>query len=343
MTIEGVARKEKNNAISLVRLVATVFIVLCHFFQYYDLEAAWWFNVGVPMFFCISGFLYGGKRLSSPMDYLCKGFRKILIPYYCYLTAAIFVYFVFHREMLSYQIVFRAISTSGTVRGIEHLWFVSYILFCYLLTPYLQAVADKMKTLKWYAFLFVFWAFSILGQVLFLHFSVCFGFPSVFCYLFGYFTAVFLCNYKYRVFKSLFALFAVATMAMNGIRIYGTYVAPIHMYRFDLFVNYAHGFLGIFLVLVFVMTFSHIKRNWLLDLSDKYSFYIYIVHQLYILSPFTLLTATKSVPINVALTVAAILLSAILFKFVVDRIDRLYAKIMAIIKAKICSGAKSLT
>ena len=57
-------RKEKTNydySISLVRLLAAIFIIACHIMQYLHMELAWWFNVGVQMFLCMSGFLYGQK------------------------------------------------------------------------------------------------------------------------------------------------------------------------------------------------------------------------------------------------------------------------------------------
>jgi peptidoglycan/LPS O-acetylase OafA/YrhL len=54
----------------------------------------------------------------------------------------------------------------------------------------------------------------------------------------------------------------------------------------------------------------------ILDLSDKYSFYVYLVHQLFILSPFTLLTVTPHKILNWFLTIIAILVSAILLEFV---------------------------
>lgn len=53
-------------AISYSRFIAMVMIVLCHFFQFYNNELAWWFNVGVQIFLIISGFLYGMKSIEDP-------------------------------------------------------------------------------------------------------------------------------------------------------------------------------------------------------------------------------------------------------------------------------------
>ena len=80
----AITKQRKNYSISLLRLIAMLFIVLCHFFQYYDVELAWWFNVGVQMFFCISGFLYANKKIDSAIDFITRNLQKILIPYFCF-------------------------------------------------------------------------------------------------------------------------------------------------------------------------------------------------------------------------------------------------------------------
>jgi len=33
-------------SVSLIRLIATIFIITCHIMQYLSIELAWWFNVG---------------------------------------------------------------------------------------------------------------------------------------------------------------------------------------------------------------------------------------------------------------------------------------------------------
>lgn len=55
----------KNNAISFIRMIAMEMIIICHIMQYYDFVLAWWFNVGVQIFLCISGFLYGQKAIEN--------------------------------------------------------------------------------------------------------------------------------------------------------------------------------------------------------------------------------------------------------------------------------------
>ena len=68
--------------ISFCRYIAMNFIVACHVLQYYDNELAWWFNCDVQIFICISGFLYGQRRIDNGYSFIKRRFIKILSSYY---------------------------------------------------------------------------------------------------------------------------------------------------------------------------------------------------------------------------------------------------------------------
>lgn len=66
----------KNNAISFIRMIAMEMIIICHIMQYYDFVLAWWFNVGVQIFLCISGFLYGQKAIENIARFYNQRIKK---------------------------------------------------------------------------------------------------------------------------------------------------------------------------------------------------------------------------------------------------------------------------
>ena len=72
----------KNIAISYIRLIAMILIVICHFLQFYGYKLAFYLNIGVQLFFIISGYLYGNKDIDNIVPFLKKRFRKILVPYW---------------------------------------------------------------------------------------------------------------------------------------------------------------------------------------------------------------------------------------------------------------------
>ena len=127
-----------NHTISLIRLIAMSFIILCHLMQYLNCERAWWFNVGVQIFLCISGFLYGQKNICELTSFYSRRFKKILIPYYIVFLIYAFFQFVFAHSVFSITNFIRGIFVNSTLQGAGHLWFVPTILMCYIITPLLQ-------------------------------------------------------------------------------------------------------------------------------------------------------------------------------------------------------------
>ena len=319
-------KKARNMAISAIRCVAMTGIILCHFFQYYGIELAWWFNVGVHMFLFMSGFLYGHKDISSPIDFIIKNFKKILVPYYCFLLPAIVMYFIFARSFISWNSVVFALLCNGTITGMEHLWFISYILFCYILTPYLSDLVKKLRGFSCYSFLAICFGLIVLGFVWTRAFQSFFGYNCIICYLLGYFASVFLHQYGENKFRVLSYVVIFVAIVANGVRIYYKYVLHTGFIGFGYFEMYAHVCLGAALVLGLFQMFSNVKENAVLSMVDKYSYYIYIVHQVFILGPFTLLLATEYAPINWILTLIVIIISAVVLKLFSDKVSDILDK-----------------
>ena len=58
-------------------------IVLCHYVSWFP-RISWtgqFFNVGVPLFFIISGFLYGSKTIESKYVFFVGRLKKLLFHY----------------------------------------------------------------------------------------------------------------------------------------------------------------------------------------------------------------------------------------------------------------------
>jgi len=135
----------RDNAISYIRFMSMTMIIACHFLQFFDLELAWWLNVGVQVFFTMSGFLYGSKEIDQPIVFICKQFRKILIPYWIIILFVSLVHKVCMPAVFSWGKLISAVLCIGTIPGMEHLWFIPYILICYLVLPYLLYIKKATR------------------------------------------------------------------------------------------------------------------------------------------------------------------------------------------------------
>ena len=302
-------------AISAIRLVAMIMIILCHIAQYYGCFLAWWFNAGVQIFLCISGFLYGQIKITRVTNFYKKRLIKILIPYYLVVISFAIAEFIFAPDLITIKKFIGVLFLHSTLKGAGHLWFVSTILICYLITPLLQAYKSECVRDKT-SWIFVLICGIIVVSIYTKFFNVFFNPAWISCYLIGYGLGV---NEEEGFFQKthLLALFGFIALVGNSIQIYFEYILQISFTGQGVIHDYNHVFLGIVLFLILKMLFE--KRDLkkieaVLLMSDKYSYEVYCVHQLIILGPFSLLMVTNYVAINLLMVLGGIVLLAKLLK-----------------------------
>lgn len=136
-----------SQSISYLRVCAVIMIVTCHILQAYNNQWAWVINVGVQIFFFLSGFLYGHKMVGNVKTWYTKRFTRIYIPYVVYLFFALPFYYYFHEDSITLKnVVCYAVNlqgVGGTISGLGHLWFLSIIMVCYAITPPLRKSSVK--------------------------------------------------------------------------------------------------------------------------------------------------------------------------------------------------------
>jgi len=320
---------KRDYAISYVRFVAMMMIITCHFFQYYGSELAFWFNVGVEIFFIISGFLYGAKEIEDPVRFIALQFKKILLPYFLFLLPVSVLYIVFARTSFSLMSFVKAVFCVGTIDGLGHLWFIGYILLCYFLTPYLFWVCKKTEQFSVPKTILLFISI-LLGIVVFGTLTKSYFQPNRICsYVIGFMLAVLHKKCSGSVMKGI-KIGAVCLAAMlTGIRIYIKYLRALPKqtvyYRFFVFAEpYLHMLLGLGLFFVLYFVFSKARVSPIATLSDRYSFSIYIVHQTFILSPFSTMNITSIPPIDWIITITLILTFGVILRFLTGGCEKIF-------------------
>lgn len=295
-------------------MLSMLMIISCHIMQYYDFELAWWFNVGVQIFLCISGFLYGQKNIDNATDFYNKRLKKILIPYYLVFISFGIIGFLFARDVFSIKNFAMGLFLCSTIKGAEHLWFITTILMCYLITPLLQEYRNKHvhgeRTIVIYSIVGV-----IITSVLIQGFTT-FNPAWICCYVIGYALGM---NEKCKYIneKVLMVITGIIAVAGNALQIYLDYIASIDFTGFGIIKNYNHVMLGVFIFLLLKLIFEKVDLNKIgkfFKLSDEYSFEVYLVHQLLILGPFSLLTLTGNVLVRIAIVFLAICVLTVLLK-----------------------------
>lgn len=307
-------------SISLIRLLASAFIVTCHMMQYLDMELAFWFNVGVQIFLCISGFLYGQKgRIENDLAFYRKTFKRVLIDYYVVMIPALVLFAVFAPGELSVRAMANALLMTETFEAGGHLWYIPYCLLCYLITPFLSRCFEGRRGIDGVKYLLV---LGILATVAIECFFNYFNSAWVVCYIIGFFLGVVSVGGDSRLYRGL-SLFAIAgAILLNAVQIILDYVIGFEFtgtlgMLYVRYCNYAHVALGTTLFVTLKFLFSALLAKGcpqairkLCAYSDKYSYDIYLTHNFFIFGPFSLMQLTEMTGINIVLIVLLILASA---------------------------------
>ena len=134
-------------AISMIRVLAMSLIIACHFAQANGYTIAFLLNVGVQIFFFISGFLCGKIEVMQPTAFYRKRLLRVYVPYILVVAVVLLIQglkgtWQFNvRDVLIYLLNLQGF-ISTTVDGLNHLWFLSVLMICYLLVPWLQRLLN---------------------------------------------------------------------------------------------------------------------------------------------------------------------------------------------------------
>lgn len=295
-----VTLNEKTSyAVSVIRVLATLLIFLCHAVQLFDSALLQMggqvFNVGVPLFMMISGFLFAVKgRPESYRFWFRTRLLRILTPYYLFLVLLLLVYVVrfgWHsvipEKWLFYVLPLQGF-TQNYINGAEHLWFVTDILLCYLLTPLLHVIQEKISKRQklWLPVMFLLYCAVLLLSSYLLPAIVCTTIVTVFSYMLGFLFIKALISRRSIVFIVMLvtspAIRLAANRLLDGTPLYDRFIAPV-----------THQLLAASLFCLLFMAVSRwfhplLRIGKTVRFLDSVSYEIYLVHYMFIIGPLAL-------------------------------------------------------
>lgn len=141
-------------SISIIRILGALFIFLCHACNESGSMVigmlGQFFNVGVPIFFILSGYLHSQKTApQSIFKWYASKLKRLLLPLYIFSATLGALYLIF-RLKIDFRVWIQTLLpicglTQEYIPGCGHLWFITHIMICYLFTPLLQAHRPKKK------------------------------------------------------------------------------------------------------------------------------------------------------------------------------------------------------
>lgn len=297
-------------SISLIRLISLIMIISCHILQGLDLELAFWVNIGVQIFFFISGYLYGWKRRENLniREWYKKQYVKLVRPLALLVIIMVIIdTTIFKIEYGITIIIANMIGLGGfygTLKATSHTWFVSYILVCYLITPLLNKI--KFEKMRIYDFVKQLLIIAIFLEILDFFKVTNINAAWIFNYIIGYYFAAYYINSHkdHKKFDRVILIISTLILIPRLILQYGNLnFSNFIVTNKSILMSWSHVLLGvsIFIILFNLFTKIKVKKCKVLELSDKFSYYIYLVHQIFILNHLSVLFFTNYLSINILL------------------------------------------
>lgn len=314
----------ESKSLSWIRVVAMLSIVICHLFQAYQGRWSDVFNMGVQVFFVLSGFLYGHKLITNWRDWAKSRIRRVYQPYLLFLITVIPLYALFHEEAMNWKALpvyflnlqgFRLLPKLDFLRieGLRHVWFITAIMCAYLSTPFLQRLRACSGIMMPTLLLLIAASYCLMPS-----YRYVFVLSWVYLYAIGYFFANL--DSRWQLFYLLLFLFALTIL---------TVLMKWEDFRHPWSASYrlVHDLVGVVFVVGGVKVLSLVKGlevPQVIRFLDKYSFPVYMVHFIIMHGPFSMAYVTPFRWISIVLMLVTTSVAVFAFVSANNALERIW-------------------
>lgn len=150
-------REGYDFSVSLARIAGMIFIVACHIGNHFNNAiVSQVFNVGVPLFFVISGGLCADKEIKQPRQWLAQRFARLYMPLLAWALYYLISALIQQNGHLEKDTVFALVLMLFNLQGLRHFftgfisvdgpWFFTIIMICYALVIPYKRLEKKFNT-----------------------------------------------------------------------------------------------------------------------------------------------------------------------------------------------------
>lgn len=289
------------------------------------------FNIGVDVFFLLSALLFSCRTdaLQNVLKWYKKRYYRIGVPYYILLICLFILYTVSRINTASSDwigyIFFCQGITENYLPGLAHLWYLTAIMLCYLITPVLYRIrTNRKKNVVVMILLVMYIYFGINYQNIF---------PTIMFSMAEYVIGFLTIKKVLEIFSSkprkslglsfgLFGVFCVCKIVFNsyfdGTMLYMNFLVPV----IDFLIGYT-----IFIIVFLIGYLAYRKISDLQGIKnvtnhlDSITFEFYLIHYVLITGPFTVNMAFPPILKVLLIFVVSYLLANLLHKMG-DRVNR---------------------
>ncbi len=328
--------KDYDYSISLLRVFAMFSILACHISSLIGISSlAQFLNIGVQIFLLISGYLYGKKNIKNYGTWIYNRYIRILIPIFIYILPIVIYCNIAsihngYMDSLAYIFCLQGIDdifgflSFYNYPGTGHFWFITILMVCYLLTiPISHFYRKTNKKFSAVFFLFILFIISLI-----LPFSgIYLALPLI--YFSGYFYS------KYFDDTNSTKSFVILTIIMVlsiGLRLFCKHYYDGTILYEHIVVSFSHNILAIWIFLTFRLIYKKFERQFekiaksnIIMHLDSISYYIYIVHYMFVdLFIITDIIPNKSLAVFLLLLLSFILAEILRFisEIIINKIKK---------------------
>lgn len=335
---ENMGFRSRNVDITIARVMAMLMIILCHLCSWLGQNAlAMIFNVGVYVFLLISGMLYSQKIIDHAGTFLLKRWTKLCIPLYFLIIplwivsmaagrqakiAALLVY-IFDLQGLNF--IFSKL-TVPQINGLEHTWFITVIMMCYLIMiPVKRVDKDCMWTNK----MWILWE-----VVLFITIDICclYTLAIRLDYFLTFFLGYALGKRNGQISKKTYVAICICMLAAMATRLGGRVLLDGSILYGSVIAPFTHIVLAIWIFASIKMIDSTLPKlvktiadSRVVRYLERYSMYLYLTHYMFLVGPFPV----KMIPMPRAMQILVFLIAAMLSAMLLEFLSGLVIKKVA--------------
>lgn len=329
---------EYDYSIAITRIVGCIMIFLCHYVQITGnpiiAQSRQFFNVGVFVFFLISGYLYGQKNIGrgNVLKWYGKRLVKILVPLYVVMIIIFLALYIENIKVMPMQYLIYALNLQGFwggISGASQLWFLTALMICYFITPLLQFMRDNINknVLKVIASIYILLqlAVAIMGSTVLALYMMYIG-----VYIIGYSVLKYVLD---EITTGKFAVWSVVMVLAMGLRITGKILADGTRYYDYIIVLYTQTILAIWIMLAVKFVYQRISDRVNIKLVRKlegYTMEIYMVHMMFMYMPFCLVGR-----VNLTVDTVLIIIATVISAWILKKVENILIKNMHNLQLKI--------
>ena len=288
--------KSFNPAISFVRVIAMLSIILGHVCTEYGINTFQFGGIGVEIFLFISGYLYGTKEINSYLHWGIKRWNRLIPPLWCAVAICAMITvvtgFSFEwKSLLLYVFCIQGISRIlylvkiPTLLGMGQTWFLTILIVCYIIMLLLKRFPKLEKNIDEHK------AIYFLGAVI-IQVLLCFvGIQIVYCLQFfmGYFLSKKDLNHAQNAWVTrphviMLTLFSVVSAAVRVVA--NQYIDGTILYD-RIIARWSFCIISIWLIAILVLLCKKARigqmvesRTWML--IDVMSYPLFLAHYMFL-------------------------------------------------------------